>query len=80
MIRTVILGVGNSASALVQGIEYYKKIENNKGKTDEYGLWHPLVGNYKISDIDLVGAYDIEKNKIGIPFINQLPACLYKRV
>ena len=66
MIRTVILGVGNSASALVQGIEYYKKIENNKGKTDEYGLWHPLVGNYKISDIDLVGAYDIEKNKIGL--------------
>ena len=28
-----------------------KKIENNKDKTDEYGLWHPLVGNYKISDI-----------------------------
>ena len=64
MIRTVILGVGNSVSALVQGIEYYKKIENNKDKTDEYGLWYPLVGNYKISDIDLIGAYYIEKNKI----------------
>ena len=64
MIRTVILGVGSSVSALVQGIEYYKKIENNKDKTDEYGLWYPLVGNYKISDIDLIGAYYIEKNKI----------------
>jgi len=38
LIRTVILGVGSSVSALVQGIEYYKKIENNKDKTDEYGL------------------------------------------
>jgi len=64
LIRTVILGVGTSVSALVQGIEYYKKIENNKDKTDEYGLWYPLVGNYKISDIDLIGAYYIEKNKI----------------
>jgi len=38
LIRTVILGVGSSVSALVQGIEYHKKIENNKDKTDEYGL------------------------------------------
>ena len=66
MIRTVIIGVGNSTSALVQGLYYYKTIERNNDKTDNYGLWHPLVGNYKISDIEIVGAYDIDKNKIGI--------------
>ena len=65
MIRTVILGVGNSASAFVQGLAYYKNLEKNNQQTKENGLWHPLVGNYKISDIELVGAYDIEKNKLG---------------
>jgi len=65
MIRTVLLGVGNSASAFVQGLAYYKNLEKNNQKTDEHGLWHPLIGNYKVSDIELVGAYDIEKNKLG---------------
>ena len=65
MIRTVILGVGNSASAFVQGIAYYKNLEKTNQQTAENGLWHPLVGNYKISDIELVGAYEIEKNKLG---------------
>ena len=65
MIRTIILGVGNSASALVQGLAYYKDLEKNNKNTDEHGLWHPLVGSYKISDIEIVGAYDIEKNKLG---------------
>ena len=31
-----------------------------------HGLWHSLVGNYKIFDIEIVGAYDIDKNKIGV--------------
>ena len=31
-----------------------------------HGLWYSLVGNYKISDIEIVGAYDIDKNKIGV--------------
>ena len=59
MIRTVLLGVCNSTSALVQGLEYYK---TNNSKP---GLWHNLVGKYGVSDIELVGAYDINKNKIN---------------
>ena len=31
-----------------------------------HGLWYSLVGNYKIFDIEIVGAYDIDKNKIGV--------------
>jgi len=31
-----------------------------------HSLWYSLVGNYKISDIEIVGAYDIDKNKIGV--------------
>jgi len=53
------LGVGNSTSELVQGFEYYK--------TDNSKLWlcNNLVGKYGVSDIELVGAYDINKNKIN---------------
>ena len=60
MIRTVLLGVGNSTSALVQGLEYYK---TNNSKP---GLWHNLVGKYGVSDIELVGAYDINLSLIHI--------------
>lgn len=53
------MGVGNSTSELVQGFEYYKT-DNSK-----LGLWNNLVGKYGVSDIELVGAYDINKNKIN---------------
>ena len=66
MIRTIILGIGNATSALVQGLAYYQAIEKNHNNTGDFGLWHPIVGNYKISDIEIVGAYDIDNNKIGI--------------
>ena len=58
-IRVSIVGVGNVASTLVQGINFY-----NDGKDD--GLWHSLVGGYKASDIKIVSAFDIDANKINI--------------
>ena len=61
-IRVAIAGVGNCASALIQGIEYYKDIGND----DECpGLMHIDFGGYRINDIKFVSAFDVNKNKIG---------------
>lgn len=60
-IRVGIIGVGNCASGLIQGIEYYK---NNK---ETIGLMHEEIGNYKSGDIRFVSAFDVGKNKVGKP-------------
>jgi myo-inositol-1-phosphate synthase len=64
-IRVAIAGVGNCASSLVQGVEYYKGI----GTSDELvpGLMHNVFGGYKISDIDFVAAFDVDPRKVGKP-------------
>lgn len=59
-IRIAIAGVGNCASSLIQGIEYYK--DNNK---EVVGLMHQKVDGYKLSDIEIVAAFDIDKRKVG---------------
>ncbi len=62
-IKVAIIGVGNCASSLVQGIEYYKDV----GATDEVvpGLMHNVLGGYKISDIKFVSAIDVDRRKVG---------------
>ena len=61
-INIAIIGVGNCASSLVQGITYYQK-----AKETEFvpGLMHVSLGGYHISDINFVAAFDIDKNKVG---------------
>lgn len=61
-IRVAIAGVGNSASALIQGVEYYKEA---KEKENVPGLMHVNFGGYHIRDIKFVAAFDVNKNKIG---------------
>lgn len=61
-IRVALAGVGNCASALIQGVEYYK--DANKSVTVP-GLMHVNFGGYHISDINFVAAFDVSKNKIG---------------
>ncbi len=58
-IRVAVAGVGNCVSMLVQGIEFYR---NNK---TEIGLMHPDLGGYKVSDIKVVAAFDVNKDKVG---------------
>tara|TARA_B100001057_G_scaffold494839_1_gene592317 strand:+ start:36663 stop:37736 length:1074 start_codon:yes stop_codon:yes gene_type:complete len=58
-IKVAILGVGNCASSFVQGIHYYTN--NDK----ENGLISDVIGGYKVSDIEVVAAYDINKSKVG---------------
>lgn len=61
-IRVAIAGVGNCASALIQGLEYYK---DAKEDVPPPGLMHVNFGGYHISDINLAAAFDVNKNKIG---------------
>ncbi len=61
-IRVAIVGVGNCASSLVQGIEYYK--DAKEGDLIP-GLMHVKVGPYHIRDIDIVCAFDVDVDKVG---------------
>lgn len=61
-IKIAIVGVGNCASSLIQGLTYYKNIKNN---TKIVGLMHTVLGGYKISDIEVVAAFDVNKTKVG---------------
>lgn len=60
-IRIAVAGIGNCASSLIQGIEYYK----NKNAEDAVGLMHWDIGGYKPYDIEVVAAFDIDKRKVG---------------
>jgi myo-inositol-1-phosphate synthase len=61
-VNVAIIGVGNCASSLVQGVNYYKKAKENEFVP---GLMHVNLGGYHISDINFVAAFDIDKNKVG---------------
>jgi len=61
-INVAIIGVGNCASSLVQGVHYYR---NTKDGEFVPGLMHVNLGGYHISDIEFSAAIDIDKNKVG---------------
>lgn len=61
-IRTAVIGVGNCASSLVQGVEYYK---NARPGDFVPGVMHVDLGGYHIRDIEFVAAFDIDRNKVG---------------
>jgi myo-inositol-1-phosphate synthase len=61
-IRVAIIGVGNSASALIQGVEYYKDARENARVP---GLMHVNFGGYHIKDVKFVAAFEVNKKKIG---------------
>ena len=61
-IRAAIIGVGNCASSLVQGVHYYRE-----AKPDDFipGLMHVNLGGYHIRDVEFSAAFDIDANKVG---------------
>jgi myo-inositol-1-phosphate synthase len=61
-VRVAIVGVGNCASSLVQGVQYYRE-----AKPEDFvpGLMHVNLGGYHISDIEFSAAFDIDQNKVG---------------
>ena len=64
-IRIAIVGVGNCASSLVQGIEYYRGVFN-RGE-EVVGLARPVLGGYSAGDIEVVAAIDVDSRKVGKP-------------
>ena len=61
-VRVAIIGVGNCASALVQGVQHYR---NAPDSAFTPGLMHPRLGDYHVSDIEFSAAFDIDARKVG---------------
>ncbi len=60
-IKIAIVGIGNCASSLIQGINYYK----NKTPEDAIGLMHWKIGHWNPTDIEVVAAFDVDERKVG---------------
>jgi myo-inositol-1-phosphate synthase len=60
-IRMAVAGLGNCTSSLIQGIDYYKTVDEK----DCIGLMHYEIGGYRACDIDVVAAFDIDARKVG---------------
>jgi myo-inositol-1-phosphate synthase len=62
-VRVAIAGVGNCASSLVQGVEYYRN-----AAVDEQvpGLMHVVLGGYHVGDVEFVAAFDVDADKVGL--------------
>jgi myo-inositol-1-phosphate synthase len=61
-VRVAIVGVGNCASSLVQGVEYYKDADPSGNVP---GLMHVQFGEYHVSDVEFVAAFDVDAKKVG---------------
>lgn len=64
-IKIAVIGVGNCASALIQGIQYYQNRDQSHRQKQEAGLLHYDLGGYLPGDIGVVAAYDIDARKVG---------------
>jgi myo-inositol-1-phosphate synthase len=76
-IRIAIVGVGNCAASLLQGLDHYR---HQKQTADHLGLMHYELGGYLPENIDVVCAFDIDKRKVGEPIeeaIKAPPNCVY---
>src|SRR5512137_1058163 len=70
-VRVAIIGVGNCASSLVQGVEFYK----NAKETDTVpGLMHVNLGGYHIHDIEFSAAFDVVDTKVGLDLSEAIAA------
>ena len=62
-IKVAIAGVGNCASSLVQGIEYYRSADPHDSVP---GLMHVVLGGYHVGDVEFVAAFDVDAAKVGV--------------
>src|SRR3984957_13490025 len=70
-VRIAVVGVGNCASSLVQGLEYYKDAADGARVP---GLMHVRFGPYDISDIEVVAAFDVDTKKVGVDLAEAITA------
>ena len=64
-IRVAIIGVGNVACSLAQAI-------SSASESDGVGVVHPVLGGYRIDDIEIVAAFDVDRRKVGLPLAEAL--------
>jgi myo-inositol-1-phosphate synthase len=70
-VRVAIVGVGNCASSLIQGVEYYRHAD----PTDRVpGLMHVTFGDYHVSDVTFVAAFDVDAKKVGMDLAEAITA------
>jgi myo-inositol-1-phosphate synthase len=62
-VRVAIAGVGNCASSLVQGVEYYRDAPADERVP---GLMHVVLGGYHVGDVEFVAAFDVDADKVGL--------------
>jgi myo-inositol-1-phosphate synthase len=62
-VRVAIAGVGNCASSLVQGVEYYRGADPTERVP---GLMHVVLGGYHVGDVEFVAAFDVDADKVGL--------------
>ncbi|MGH2686337.1 MAG: inositol-3-phosphate synthase [Actinomycetota bacterium] len=70
-VRLAIAGVGNCASSLVQGIEYYKDADPAERVP---GLMHVVLGGYHVRDVEVVAAFDVDAEKVGLDLSKAIAA------
>jgi myo-inositol-1-phosphate synthase len=70
-VRVAIVGVGNCASSLVQGVEYYRNADPNDRVP---GLMHVVFGDYHVSDVTFVAAFDVDAKKVGMDLAEAIVA------
>ena len=70
-INVAIIGVGNCASSLVQGVSKYSDTTNDESVP---GLMHPVLGEYGIGDINFVAAFDVDSSKVGLDLSDAIHA------
>jgi len=70
-VRVAVVGVGNCASSLIQGVRYYRDAPDHD---DVPGLMHVRFGDYHVGDIDFVAAFDVDQKKVGLDLADAIHA------
>src|SRR3989475_7043229 len=70
-VRVAIVGVGNCAASLVQGVEYYKDADPDSRVP---GLMHVQFGDYHVRDVEFVAAFDVDAKKVGVDLADAIGA------
>jgi myo-inositol-1-phosphate synthase len=70
-VRVAVVGVGNCATSLIQGLEYYKDADP---ASKVPGLMHVTFGDYHVSDVQVVAAFDVDDKKVGLDLADAIGA------
>ena len=70
-IRLAVIGIGNCASSLIQGVEYYKDADPSEFVP---GLMHVQFGDYHVRDVEFVAAFDVDTKKVGLDLADAIGA------